>query len=45
MEVVGEKDGACDAWIMYAGDGGPSGDELVNRRFGSLAPVPVEPAG
>jgi hypothetical protein len=43
--VVGEKDGACDAWIMYAGDDGVSGYEFVNRQLSSLVPVPVEPAG
>ena len=43
--VVGEKDGACDAWIMYAGDDGVSGYEVADRRLGSLASVPVEPAG
>jgi hypothetical protein len=30
---------------MYAGDDGVSDYEVVNRRLGSLAPVPVEPAG
>ena len=43
--VVGEKDGACNAWIMYAGNGGVSGYEVIKRRLGSVAPVPVEPAG